>query len=57
MDADGHDLVQLTGQPNVCDGEPSFTPDGRRIMFSRFDAGRHGTFSSRRSAGARRCRR
>jgi Tol biopolymer transport system component len=39
MDADGHDLVQLTGQPNVCDGEPSFTPDGRRIMFSRFDSG------------------
>jgi Tol biopolymer transport system component len=37
MNAGGGDLVQLTGQPNVCDGAPSFTPDGRRIVFARFD--------------------
>jgi Tol biopolymer transport system component len=38
MNADGSDLVQLTDLPDVCDGQPSFTPDGRRIMFSRYDA-------------------
>jgi Tol biopolymer transport system component len=39
MNADGTNQVQLTDQPNVCDGEPSFTPDGRQIMFSHYDAG------------------
>ena len=38
MNADGSDLVELLpGSPNICEGEPSFTPDGKRIVFERFD--------------------
>jgi Tol biopolymer transport system component len=33
----GDPLDVLAGRPNVCDGSPSFTPDGRRIMFGRYD--------------------
>ena len=37
MNADGSGLVELSLDPNVCEGDPSFTPDGSRIVFDRFD--------------------
>ncbi|CAN5659264.1 hypothetical protein BH18ACT15_BH18ACT15_12190 [soil metagenome] len=37
MDADGTNMVDLTGQRNGCEGQPSFTPSGRRIVFGRFN--------------------
>ena len=38
MNADGSDLVDLLQpSPNICEGEPSFTPDGTRIVFERFN--------------------
>src|SRR5207249_5857969 len=37
MNADGNGLIELTPQVNVCEGDPSFTPDGSRIVFDRFD--------------------
>jgi Tol biopolymer transport system component len=37
MNADGSDLVDLLQPPNICDVEPSFTPDGNRIVFERFN--------------------
>src|SRR5438445_3398500 len=37
MDTDGSDIVELTPQTNVCENFPSFTPDGSRIVFDRFD--------------------
>jgi len=37
MNADGSDLVDLLQPPNICEGEPSFTPDGTRIVFERFN--------------------
>ena len=37
MDADGSNLVELTSDHTICDFDPSFTPDGSRIVFDRFD--------------------
>lgn len=37
MNADGTDMVDLTGQRIGCEGQPSFTPDGRQIVFGRFN--------------------
>jgi Tol biopolymer transport system component len=37
MNADGSNLVELTFDHTVCDFDPSFTPDGSRIVFDRFD--------------------
>jgi Tol biopolymer transport system component len=36
MNADGTDMVEFPA-PNVCEGDPTFTPDGKRIIFDRFD--------------------
>jgi Tol biopolymer transport system component len=36
VNADGSDLVEFP-DPTVCQGDPSFTPDGGRIIFDRFD--------------------
>lgn len=43
MHADGSDIVDLTTGANPpgwngCEGAPSFTPDGARIVFERYDA-------------------
>lgn len=35
--ADGSGLVDLTGKRNGCEGQPAFMPNGRRIVFVRFD--------------------
>jgi Tol biopolymer transport system component len=35
MNSDGSDALSLTGRGRGCEREPSFTPDGRRIVFSR----------------------
>ena len=38
MNADGSGLVDLTGpEINGCDNQPSFTPDGRSIVFINYD--------------------
>jgi len=42
MDADGSDIADLTAGQNPdgwsgCEGQPSFTPDGERIVFGRYD--------------------
>src|SRR5256885_3557975 len=37
INADGSDLVDLLPGPDVCEGAPSFTPDGTRVLFERFD--------------------
>src|SRR3989442_13193589 len=37
MNADGSDIVELTPNEFVCENDPSFTPDGARIVFDRFD--------------------
>jgi Tol biopolymer transport system component len=37
MNADGSNIVELTTDHTVCDFDPSFTPDGARIIFDRFD--------------------
>jgi Tol biopolymer transport system component len=38
MNADGSNIVELTPpNANVCENDPSFTPDGSRIVFDRFD--------------------
>jgi Tol biopolymer transport system component len=37
MNADGSGIVDLTTNRNVCENDPSFTPDGSRIVFDRFD--------------------
>jgi Tol biopolymer transport system component len=36
MNADGSGLIEF-GEPTVCQFDPSFTPDGSRIVFDRFD--------------------
>src|SRR5215831_8654697 len=36
MNADGTDIIEFP-DPNVCQDDPSFTPDGSRIVFHRFD--------------------
>ena len=37
MNRDGSNIVELTPNEFVCEGDPSFTPDGARIVFDRFD--------------------
>ncbi len=37
MNTDGTGIVELSPDPNVCEGDPSFTPDGSRSIFDRFD--------------------
>jgi Tol biopolymer transport system component len=37
MNADGSDLVDLVQPRNICESEPSFTPDGTRIVFESFN--------------------
>ena len=37
MNADGTGIMDLTGDTNGCEAQPSFTPDGQRIVFERFD--------------------
>jgi len=37
MNADSRNLVELTANRMLCDFDPSFTPDGSRIVFDRFD--------------------
>jgi len=37
MNADGSGLVELLPAPNGFEGQPSFTPDGKRIVFERFE--------------------
>jgi len=37
MNADGTGIMDLTGDRNGCEFQPSFTPDGQRIVFDRFD--------------------
>jgi Tol biopolymer transport system component len=37
MNAEGTHMVDLTGQRTGCEGQPSFAPDGRRIVFGRFN--------------------
>ena len=37
MNSDGTDIVELTPQGNICENDPSFTPDGSRIVFDRYD--------------------
>lgn len=37
MNADGSGLVEFPADEGVCEGDPSFTPDGARIIFDRFD--------------------
>jgi Tol biopolymer transport system component len=39
MNADGSGMVDFPTDPNVCEGDPSFTPDGSRIVFDRVDFG------------------
>ena len=36
LNADGSGLRNLTPLPACCQGQPSFTPDGKRIVFGRF---------------------
>lgn len=36
MNADGSGLIEFPA-PNVCESDPTFTPDGTRIIFDRFD--------------------
>ena len=37
MNADGSGITDLTGDRNGCEAQPSFTPNGQRIVFQRFD--------------------
>jgi Tol biopolymer transport system component len=38
MNADGSNLIDLVPpSPNLCEGDPSFTPDGTRIVFEQFN--------------------
>src|SRR3989441_5420932 len=37
MNPDGSNIVELTPHTDICEGDPSFTPDGARIVFHRFD--------------------
>ena len=36
MNADGSGVIEFPA-PDVCEGDPTFTPDGTRIIFDRFD--------------------
>jgi Tol biopolymer transport system component len=55
MNADGSNIVELTSDQTVCDFDPSFTPDGSRIVFDRFDpaAGDEAIWSMDRNGGDR----
>ena len=37
MNGDETGIIDLTGDRNGCEAQPSFTPDGQRIVFERFD--------------------
>ena len=37
MDADGDNLDVIASDPDLCQGDPSYTPDGSRLVFVRFD--------------------
>jgi Tol biopolymer transport system component len=37
MNSDGTGMSDLTGHRNGCEAQPSFTPDGRRLVFERFE--------------------
>ena len=37
MDADGSDMDVIASDPDLCQGDPSYTPDGARLLFVRFD--------------------
>jgi Tol biopolymer transport system component len=37
MNADGTDLQVIASDPDICQGDPSFTPDGSRLVYIRFD--------------------
>ena len=37
MDADGSDLSLIAEDPSMCQSDPSFTPDGTRLVFGHFD--------------------
>jgi Tol biopolymer transport system component len=54
MNADGSGLVEFL-EPNVCEGDPSFSPGGVRIIFDRFDpaTGVEGFWSMDRSGNNR----
>jgi len=56
MNADGSSIVELRApNANVCENDPSFTPDGSRIVFDRFDpdANEEGFWSMDLSGGDR----
>ncbi len=37
MDADGDNLDVIASDPDLCQGDPSYTPDGSRLVYVRFD--------------------
>ena len=37
MDADGDNLDVIASDPDLCQGDPSYTPDGSRLVYLRFD--------------------
>ena len=37
MDADGDNLEVIASDPELCQGDPSYTPDGSRLVYVRFD--------------------
>jgi Tol biopolymer transport system component len=40
MDAGGGDLDVIASDPDLCQGDPSYTPDGSRLVYVRFDPAR-----------------
>ena len=51
MNADGSDLVVVPAAPGTFEGDPSFTPDGDRLLIDRFD-GETGALWSMRLDGS-----
>lgn len=37
MNADGSHIAVVPHGPDICEGDPSFTPDGSRLVFERYD--------------------
>src|SRR5688572_25392069 len=37
MDADGSDVMLIADDPGKCQSDPSFVPDGQRLVFEHFD--------------------